>query len=76
MKDKPEKFRAELKTRKQRSGESLQSLHLDKQRIANKAYPGARNKTADLIVRDAFLDALYDQDIAFRIRELDTSNID
>ena len=36
-----EKFRAELKTRKQRSDESLQSLHLDIQRIASKAYPGA-----------------------------------
>ena len=71
-----EKFRAELKTRKQHSGESLQSLHLDIQRIASKAYPGARNETADLIARDAFLDALSDQDVAYRIRELDTSNID
>jgi hypothetical protein len=42
-----EKFRAELKTRKQRSGETLQSLHFDTQRIANKAYPGVRNETAD-----------------------------
>ena len=48
-----EKFRAELKTRKQHSGESLQSLHLDIQRIASKAYPGARNETADLM-RDIF----------------------
>jgi hypothetical protein len=51
-------------------------LHFDTQRIANKAYPGARNETADLIARDALLDAMYDKDIALRIRELDTSNID
>lgn len=30
-----EKFRAELKTRKQRNGESMQSLHFDIQRMAN-----------------------------------------
>jgi hypothetical protein len=71
-----EKFRAELRTRKQHPGESLQSLHIDIQRIASKAYPGARNDTADLIARDAFLDALADQEIAYRIRELDICNTD
>jgi hypothetical protein len=69
-------FRAELRTRKQHPGESLQSLHIDIQRIASKAYPSAHNDTADLIARDAFLDALAYQEIAYRIRELDICNID
>jgi hypothetical protein len=68
--------RAELRTRKQHPGESLQSLHIDIQRIASKAYPSAHNDTADLIARDAFLDALAYQEIAYRIRELDICNID
>ena len=51
---KTEKFRAKLRTQKQTAGETLQSLHLDIQRIARKAFPGAHNKTADLVARDAF----------------------
>jgi hypothetical protein len=70
-----DKFRAELKARRQRSNESLQSLHLDIQRIASKAYPGVRNDTVSLLARDAFLDAMTDQELAFKIREMDVLDI-
>jgi len=54
----------------------LQSLHLVIQRISSKAFPRARNETADLIARDALLDALTDQGVAYKIREMDTINIE
>lgn len=55
-----ERFRAELKSRRRKPGESLQKLHQDVCRLMALAYPGPSSELSDIIARDAFLDALDD----------------
>jgi hypothetical protein len=71
-----DKFREELKARRQKTGETLQQLQLDIQHLTSKAYPGVKPSFVDHIARDAFLDAMIDQHVAIKIRELDLGTLD
>jgi Zinc knuckle len=61
-----ETFRAQLRSRRRRKGESLQSLYHDVIRLLNLSYPDDRGQYSQILGRDAFLSAL-DDDLRFRI---------
>ncbi len=65
-----EVFRVQLKTRQQKSGESLQELEADIERLAHLSYPSATQEILDVIATDAFIDAIRDPELkqAIRIR--------
>ena len=56
-----EKFRAELRTRRRRPGESLRALFYDVRRLITLSYPRPMNSTTEIVARDAFIDALDDR---------------
>jgi len=64
-----EKFRAELRTRRRRPGESLRALFHDVRRLIALAYPGPMNTTTEIVARDAFIDALDNRQLSLRVRE-------
>ena len=64
-----EKFRAELRGRRRKTGETLQSVYQDIRRLMVLAFPGPTNATTEIVGRDSFLDALGDRSFALRIRE-------
>ena len=45
-------------------------LHQDIQRLSSLAFRGAWNEASDVIARDAFIDALMDEDMALKIRAM------
>ena len=69
--DQQERFRAELRTRCRRPGESIPALYTDIRRLLSLSYPGQSGDIYDTIGKDCFLDALGDS--ALRIRVLDQS---
>ena len=66
-----ERYRLELKARKRRKNESLQSLYNDICRLMVLAYPGESGTLCSLTARDAFLEAL-DAQLRLKILERDT----
>ena len=68
-----ERFRAELRTRRRRAGESVQSLYQDIRKLMALGFPGQAGEFYEIIARDAFLEALSDD--ALRIRVLDQSPV-
>ena len=64
-----EKFRVELRYRRRKPGESLQELVQDVERLITLAYPTAGPQVRDVLGRDAFIDALDDATLAFKVRE-------
>ena len=64
-----ERFRAELRTRRRRPGETVQDLFLDIVRLLSLSYPGQSGELYQSIGRDCFLEALEDPEL--RIRVLD-----
>ena len=71
-----ERFRAELRARRRRKDESLQSLYNDVCRLLALAYPGPTNPTTVLVGRDMFLDALHDQSLRVRILEREPKTLE
>ena len=69
--DQTERYRLELKARKRKKNESLQSLYNDICRLMVLAYPGESGTLCSLIARDAFLEAL-DAQLRLKILERDT----
>jgi hypothetical protein len=67
-----ERFRAELRSRRRRQGESIQSLYQDVRRLMALGFPGQAGELYEIIARDTFLEALA---AALRIRVLDQSPI-
>ena len=72
----PERFRAELRARRRRPGESLQSLYQDICRLIALAYPGPSSSLLRIVGRDAFLDALNDPGLRVRILEWEPIDLD
>ena len=66
--DQAERFRIELKARRRKKGEGLQTLHNDVLRLVSLAYPGDTSSAVTLIARDAFLDALNNKTLSRRVR--------
>lgn len=71
-----ERFRAELRARRRKKGETLQSLYQDICRMLALAYPGPSNATTHLVGRDAFLDALDNHSMRVRILEREPGSLD
>jgi len=71
-----EKHRIELRNRRCRRDETLQSLHSDIRRLAALAYPGVQPETRDVITGDYFLDALGNPDLALKVRERRPEDLD
>jgi len=71
-----ERFRAELKSRKRKPGESLQELYQDVCRLMSLAYPGPTSDLSNIVGRDAFLEALCDNALRVRILEKGPPDLD
>ena len=71
-----ERYRAELKTRKRKPNETLQSLYIDINRLVSLAYPGSTSALLEIVSRDAFLDAMDDPSMRVRILEREPLTLD
>lgn len=72
-----ERYRAEIKARRRKPGETLQHLHQDVCRMVALAYPqepGSRLST--IVARDAFLDALNDRKLYVHVHEQEPQTIE
>ena len=66
--DQQEKFRLQLKSRKRRTGETLQKLAYDVERLVGLAYPETGRRTRDVLARDSFIEAQGNSALEFRLR--------
>ena len=64
-----ERYRAELRSRRRKCGESFQTVYQDIHCLLVLGFPGHSGELCEIIGRDAFLEALSDP--AIRIRVLD-----
>jgi len=64
-----ERFKVELRTRRRRADESLQALSHDVERLVALAYPDTSPETRDVLGRDAFIDALNNTSLEYKIKE-------
>jgi len=71
-----ERFRVELKSRRRKCDESIQSLYQDIRRLMSLGYPGKCGSLCELVARDAFLDALNDASLRVRVLEREPSTLD
>ena len=71
-----ERFRAELRCKKRKPNETLQSVYTDVCKLISLAYPGESSPLLDLVARDAFLQCLNDADLCVRILEKEPTSID
>jgi len=71
-----DKHRIELRNRRRRADETLQSVHSDIRRLAALAYPNVSPEMREEVACDYFLDALEDPDLVFKIRERQPVDID
>ena len=69
-------FRAQLKARKRRRGESLQDLYINIADLIHQAYPGRGSEHKDAIACSAFVDALDDPSLEQRVSYKDPRNLD
>jgi hypothetical protein len=69
-------FRAQLRARKRKTGEALQSLYLDVSRLAALAFPGVPTEHAEAVAVDAFIDALGDEALETRVRDREPKDLD
>ena len=66
-----ERYRIELKGRRRRKNETLQSLYNDICRLISLSYPGQTGSLCDIVARDCFLQAL-DPELRMKIMERDS----
>jgi hypothetical protein len=71
-----ERYRFELKTRRRKPGESLQSLHNDICRLLALSYPGESGSLSRVVARDAFLDSLGDPELRVKILEKEVDSLE
>ena len=71
-----EKYRTELRCRRRRRGETLQSLYQEVRRLRALAYPGENGRLSEMMARDAFLMALDDLGLEVRVREHEPVDLD
>ena len=62
-----ESFRMQLRTKKQKKGESLNNLAQDIRKLITLSYPGKTSEIVEALARDAFIEALYDRDLALQV---------
>jgi len=71
-----DKHRIEIRNRRRKPDETLQSLHIDTRRLAALAFPDIDHRTREIISCDYFLDALADPEFALKIRERHPEDLD
>ena len=71
-----DKHRIELRNRRRKADETLQSVHRDIRRLAALAYPNVPPEMHEEVTCDHFLDALGDPDLVFKIRERHPADLD
>ena len=69
-------FRTQLRPRRRRPDEALQSLYLDVSRLAALAFPGVPTEHAEAVAVDSFIDALGDHSLEIRVRDKDPRDLD
>ena len=69
-------YRTQLRTRRQKEGESLQALSQDIRRLMVLAYAGPSTEMSEMVAIDAFLDALIDTDLALRVRDREPTTLE
>ncbi|GBM74930.1 hypothetical protein AVEN_173348-1 [Araneus ventricosus] len=68
-------YRTELKTRRQKPGESLQVLAADVERLMSLAYAECPQDVRDSLAAQYFVDAIRDEDIQHATRLMDTKDL-
>ena len=63
-------FRSKLQTRIKEKNESIPEVAQAIKKLTRKAYPGASNDLVDTLALDYFIDAIPDQEIRLRLREV------
>ena len=71
-----ERFRAELRTRRRKSGESVQNVYQDIRRLLTLGFRGQSGELCEIIGRDAFLEALGDQPLRIRVLDQQPKTLD
>ena len=71
-----ESFRMQLRARRQSRGESLSSLMQNIRKIITFAYPGRTSNLIEELARDAFIEALYDRNLALQVMIKEPKGLD
>ena len=71
-----ERYRSELKARRRRRGESLQSVYQDVRRLMAMAFPGQTGPLWEVMARDAFAESLGDPLLRLRVLERDPTTLE
>ena len=71
-----DKHRLELRNRRRKKNETLQSKHADIRRLAALAFPTVEHMVREALAIDYFLDALDDADFVLRIRQRQLVSLD
>jgi len=71
-----DKHRIELRNRRRRADETLQSVHSDIRRLAALAYHNVSREMREEVTCDHFLDAIGDSDFVFKIRQRQPADLD
>ena len=66
-----ERYRSELKARRRRRGESLQSVYQDVRRLTSLTFPGHSGAIWEIMARDDFVESLGDPGLRLRVLESD-----
>jgi predicted aspartyl protease len=74
--DQAERYRAELRMRRRAKGETLQTVFNDVSRLMSLAYPRSSREMAEIVGRDAILEALGDARLRIRILEREPTTMD
>jgi hypothetical protein len=74
--DQVERYRSELRVRRRRRGETLQSLYHDVCRLLALGYPGDTSEYGKIAARDAFVNCLGDEELRIRILENGATSIE
>ena len=71
-----ERYRSELKARRRRRGESLQSVYQDVRPLMALAFPGQSGPMWEVMARDAFVESLGDPSLRIRVLERDPTTLE
>ena len=69
-------FRAELHSRRRKSGEWIHAVYTDVHRLLELSYPGETGSLLDSVGRNAFLSALGDPSLRIRIMDHSPTSMD
>ena len=70
------RYRIELKSRRRRRGETLQSLYTDVSRLAMLAHPGPMTELSQRLAVEAFVDSLNDAHLEKRVADTFPSTVE